>query len=90
MIRVTQSKNTFPKEMAIIKMCKEKRRRKVKQGHSYICLSIKTDFITHEYMGFLVPQDISKSRLNFNIKCFNFFKKSSFHMVLSIFIHVYS
>ena len=78
MIRVTQSKNTFPKEMSIIKMCKEKRRRKVKQGHSYICLSIKIDFITHEYMGFLVPQDISKSRLNSNIKCFNFLKNPLF------------
>lgn len=29
-IRVTASKNTFSKEMTIIKMCKEKRRRKVK------------------------------------------------------------
>lgn len=35
-IRVTRSKNTFPKEMAIIKMCKEKRRKKVKRGHSFI------------------------------------------------------
>lgn len=59
----------------------------------YICFSIKADFITHEYKGFLVSDSISYTRLdsntNSNVSMYVTFQLCSFHMVLSIlYMHI--